>query len=103
MRPAIIGIVPPACENSHRISRHRAKPPESRRLVTHRVVSCGTSMTAGNVPTLTRLEADAVRLQGLERVFNFLERPIDVDHRQRREQAKAAGLLAHPFGGIVVT
>jgi hypothetical protein len=39
MRPAIIGIVPPACENSHVMSRWRANVPLSSRLVIVRVVS----------------------------------------------------------------
>jgi hypothetical protein len=59
MRPASIGMVPPPCENSQRMSRLRAKVPESSRLVTARVVSCGTSITAGNVPTLKRAQQAA--------------------------------------------
>ena len=51
MRPASIGIVPPACENSHLMSSSLPKLPLSSRLVTVRVVSCGTSSTAGNAPT----------------------------------------------------
>ena len=53
MRPASIGMVPPACENSHLMSRWRTKLPLSSRLVTVRVVSCGTSITAGKAPTLS--------------------------------------------------
>jgi hypothetical protein len=45
-------MVPPAWENSHVMSRNRANVPLRSRLVIVRVVSCGTSMTAGNVPTL---------------------------------------------------
>ena len=47
-------MVPPPCENSHLMSRCRAKLPLSSRLVTVRVVSCGTSITAGKAPTLSR-------------------------------------------------
>jgi hypothetical protein len=36
MRPASIGIVPPACENSHLMSGSREKLPLSSRLVTVR-------------------------------------------------------------------
>src|SRR2546426_11509716 len=49
-----MGIVPPACENSHLISRWRANDPDNSRLVTVRVVSCGTSITAGEGPTPRR-------------------------------------------------
>jgi 3-oxoadipate enol-lactonase len=54
-------------EINDRISRHRARPPESRRLVTHRVVSCGTSMTAGNVPTLRLPQKSATRDEHIRR------------------------------------
>ena len=54
MRPASIGTVPPAWLNSHLVSRLRASVPDSSRLATARVVSCGTSSTAGKVPTLSR-------------------------------------------------
>jgi hypothetical protein len=48
---------------------------------------------------VARLEAETVRLQRFKSIFNFLERPVDVDHREHGEQTKPAGLLAHPFGG----
>jgi hypothetical protein len=67
-------------------------------LVEHRFVFA----IAQPLVPVARLEADAVRLQGVERIFNFLERSVDVDHRQRREQVKAAGLLAHPIGRIII-
>ena len=37
------------------------------------------------------IEADAVGLEGVERVFDFVEAALDVGERQRHEEAEAAG------------
>src|SRR5450755_2181054 len=48
------------------------------------------------------LQADAIRLQRIEGIFDFLERRVDVEHGQRREQSEAARIVAHHFGAVVV-
>src|SRR6476660_5204680 len=43
---------------------------------------------------VTALQADAVGFQGVEGVFDLLESGIDLQHRQRREQAEATRMVA---------
>src|SRR5262249_1954648 len=46
-------------------------------------------------------QADAVGMQRVEGVFDLLEGGVGVEHRQRREQAEAAGKVLHHAGAVV--
>ena len=50
IRLAIIGTEPPAWQKMKRMSLQRVSVPENNRLMTVRVVSCGTSAMMGEVP-----------------------------------------------------
>jgi len=73
---------------------HRLAPVE---LVENRPIR----RVAQPLVAVIRLQPDAVRLERVERVFDFLERGVDVEHRERREQAEAAGIIAHHVGGSI--
>ena len=140
MRPASIGIVPPACENIHlmsRIARERAAEQQARhrargvvrhldhrreradaepaaaggdqrmdvdhglaavQLLQHRLVD----RIAQPLVAVVGLQVDAVGLEGVEGVFDLLQRHVDVHHRQRREDAEAARIIAPHLGGEVL-
>ena len=51
---------------------------------------------------VARLDADAVGLQRIERVFGLFEAAIDIGQRQRREQAETAGMILAEALHIVV-
>ncbi len=51
---------------------------------------------------VTALQADAVGLQRVEGVFDLFQGRVDVEHRQRREQAEAARMVAHHAGRVLV-
>src|SRR5712671_3673113 len=74
---------------------HRLAPVE---LLEHRLVD----RIAEPFVAVIRLNADAVSLQGIEGIFDFLEGRVDVDHRERREQAEAALVVAHHIGPEIV-
>ena len=47
-------------------------------------------------------QADAVGLERVEGVFDFLQAAVGVRRRDRREQAEAAGMIAHELGAVFV-
>src|SRR4051794_4835114 len=51
---------------------------------------------------VTALQADPVGFQTVERIFDLLESGVDVQHRQRREQAEATRMVAHHFGRVFI-
>jgi hypothetical protein len=51
---------------------------------------------------IARQQAHAVALQRVEGVFDLLEAAFDVERRDRREQAEAAGMLLHELGAVFV-
>ena len=48
---------------------------------------------AEELAVIARHQADAVELQGVERVFDFLEAALSIRQRQRSEHAEAAGMV----------
>jgi hypothetical protein len=53
-------------------------------------------------PLVARADPDAVDLEGVIGVFHFLERAIDIEHRQRREQAELALVVADDLHAPVI-
>src|SRR5258705_9008707 len=51
---------------------------------------------------VTALQADPVGFQAVEGIFDLLKSGIDVQHRQRREQAEAARMVAHNFSRVFI-
>ena len=51
---------------------------------------------------VARQQADAVGLERVEGVFDFLQAAVGVRRRDRREQAEAAGMIAHELGAVFV-
>src|SRR5260370_17648249 len=51
---------------------------------------------------VTALQADPIGFQGVEGVFDLLESGIDLQHRQRREQAEATRMVSHHFGRVFI-
>ena len=53
--------------------------------------------------TVVGLQVDAVGLDGVEGIVDFLERHVDIDHRQRCEDTEATGEVLSHLGCEVVT
>jgi len=48
------------------------------------------------------IEPDAIGLEHIKRVFDLLERALDVGHRHVGEQAEAAGMILHGLDHVFI-
>ena len=74
---------------------HRLAPVE---FVEHRPVDG----IAQPLVAVVRLQPDAVGFERVEHVFDLFKRGVDVEHRERGEQAEASGIIAHHLAGEVI-
>ena len=51
---------------------------------------------------VARRDAHAVGLQLVEGIFDFLQRAVDIEHRQEGEEAEASRIVRHHLRAIVV-